>query len=457
MKKQIVYPLVLGGWLGLAGCAGSAKAPPPAPTAASAGSVSPPNTPAPPRPRPPEAVPFSPEIQNPAGAVTLRRALELALGQHPLLASTAWGHRAARAAMEQARLFPNPEFVAEFENFGGSGDLSGFDGAEMTFWLGQPLLLGGKRGRAVEVARAGAELAGWDYEAARLAVLTATTAAFAEVLAAQKNLELARQTFAVAQRVHDSVTAQVEAGSVSPIEQTRTRVVLARARLELTQSRRRLETARSQLAASWGAEQPEFESATGDLAQIRPLPALATVSAWLERNPDVARWSAEIAQRQARLKLEKARVWPDVTISGGVRRFEESDDHAFVASLSFPLPFWNRNQGNIRAARAALEQARADARVARLRARQTLVTAFNALRAAHATATALQNEVVPNARRAFTATEEAYREGKFRLMDVLDTQRTLFATQIQLNDALAEYHRRRAEVEGLLGRPLPTP
>lgn len=189
------------------------------------------------RPPPPAAVGAAAlvlsEPQNPTGVVTLRQALELALAQHPLLASRAWAQRAAHAGVDQAKLFPNPEFETELENFSGSGDVRGFDATEVTFWLGQPILLGGKRARAIEVARTEIELARYDYEAARLAVMSTTTAAFAEVLAAQENVALADAMHQLAQRVHDTVSAQVEAGEVSPIEKTRTRVILAQSRVAL--------------------------------------------------------------------------------------------------------------------------------------------------------------------------------------------------------------------------------
>lgn len=185
------------------------------------------------------------------------------------------------------------------------------------------------------------------------------------------------------------------------------------------------------------------------------MPRFEIVADWLEENPNVARWTAEVARREAQLRLAKAKAYPDVTLRGGVRRLEETGDTAFVASVSLPLPLWNRNQGNIRAAETEWEKARADQRTAWLQARQALVVAFNALQAAYTEAQSLLGNVVPSAREAFEKTEQAYREGKFDVIDVLDTHRTLFAAQMQMNDALAEYHRRRAEVESLLARPLP--
>jgi len=76
-------------------------------------------------------------------------------------------------------------------------------------------------------------------------------------------------------------------------------------------------------------------------------------------NPDLARWQNRgRTKRRAALRLEKARGVPDLTIGGGVRRFEQTDDEALVFSLTLPLPLFDRNQGGILGATAQLAKAR---------------------------------------------------------------------------------------------------
>ncbi|MBC8427083.1 MAG: TolC family protein, partial [Deltaproteobacteria bacterium] len=45
-----------------------------------------------------------------------------------------------------------------------------------------------------------------------------------------------------------------------------------------------------------------------------------------------------------------------------------------------------------------------------------------------------------------------YRQGKFRYLDVLDAQRTLFDAQAKYIEALANYHEASVEVERLIGQ-----
>ena len=93
-----------------------------------------------------------PEIVEPTGAITLRKALALALMHNPELKAYSWDIRISQARELQAGLWPNPEFGVEVEDVGGSGELSGFDAAETTIQLSQLIELGGKSDKRVKVA-----------------------------------------------------------------------------------------------------------------------------------------------------------------------------------------------------------------------------------------------------------------------------------------------------------------
>ena len=81
----------------------------------------------------------------PTGVIDLRDALAAALLGNPDLAAFSWEVRAREARTLQAGRFPNPELATEFEDFGGSGDRSGWQSAQSTLSLSQLIELGGKR------------------------------------------------------------------------------------------------------------------------------------------------------------------------------------------------------------------------------------------------------------------------------------------------------------------------
>jgi cobalt-zinc-cadmium efflux system outer membrane protein len=209
--------------------------------------------------------------------------------QNPDLAAFAWEVRVGEARTLQAGLLPNPEASIEVENFAGSGELRGMDGAEVTLSLSQVIELAGKRRKRTHVAALERDLAAWDYETARLDVLARVTQAFAEVLSGQERSALDADLVRLAERVHHTVAERVKAGKVPPLEATRARVALANSRIARQRVERKLNAAKDRLAALWGGVPATFERVIGNLETLNPIPSAAVVAQRIEQNPDIAR------------------------------------------------------------------------------------------------------------------------------------------------------------------------
>lgn len=390
-------------------------------------------------------------LEEPRGDLSLRQALALALMKNPELASFAWQVRAQEAKVLQAKLLPNPELGFEMENFGGQESLRGIEEAEITLSLSMLIELGGKRYKRTKVALLERNLAEWDYEAKRLEILSAVTKAFIQVVAAQEQLRLSEELLRIAKQVFNAVKERVEAGKVSPIEQTRASVILSTSKIELEKAKLRLEAARKQLASFWGSSKPLFKRARGTLERILPLPSEQDLIALLSQNPEIARWATELELRRSRLELEKAHRIPDITIGGGLRRLNELESNAFVMEVSLPLPLFNQNQGAILQARYELLKARFERKSAEIKVKRKLAEIYKKLSSAYFEVLTLKKEVLPAAKKAFEAIMEGYKEGKFGFLEVLDAQRTLFDQRLRYIEALASYHSAVAELEGLIG------
>ena len=145
----------------------------------------------------------------------------------------------------------------------------------------------------------------------------------------------------------------------------------------------------------------------------------------------------DVAGQQAEFELARAERIPDITVSGGVRQFEETNDTAFVAGISIPLMFFDRNQGEISRVGHNVSKSKAALAAAKVSIINELHRAYAAYQAGEAEAQALLVDVLPGARAAFAAVQEGYRQGKFNYLDVLDAQQTLFAVTSTHIDALS--------------------
>lgn len=395
-------------------------------------------------------------ITEPTGVITLHQALTYALLHNPELAVYAWEMRVSEAGELQASLLPNPEIGVEVEEVGGTGENSGFQAAGTTLQLSQLIELGNKRSRRIRIASLRSRLVGWDYEANRLDVFAKVANDFVDVLAAQRQLELADELVRLSQEVLTTVTQRVEAGKDSPVETTKAQVALSSVRIEQKHACQHLASVRKRLAATWGSKSTAFEHAIGQFDNVLPVPSESQLLQLLTHNPDIARWTVEMEQRRAILDLEKAKAIPDPSVLGGIQHFNETDDTAFVFGFSIPLPLFDRNQGEVLAAKHNIAKAQQQRRAVELAVYTAVVDAYRGLSIAFTEVTYLKKDVLPGAQSAFDAAGQGYRQGKFNYLDVLDAQKTLFEAKGKYVASLAAYHKSRVEIERLIGQGIDT-
>lgn len=391
----------------------------------------------------------------PGGALTLRDALAQALLHNPGLAAFAWEVRAREARILQAGRPPNPSAGVLAEDFAASASpRSSAVQPQLSLQLSQLVELGGKRAARQSLAARDRDVAAWDFEGARIDTLTLVARAFVDILAAQRGLALAEEATRLAAEVRQSVAARVEAGAVSPIEATKAEVTAAAVHVEVDRARLALEAARAQLAGLMGQAQPLFASAQGDLDTVPEVPALVDLQTRVSQTPALARWAAEIAQREAVVALEAAKRTPDITVTAGYRRFTETGSNALIVGAAIPLPLFDRNTDAVDEAKSRLAKSHAEHLAAQVRVATALAEAFRGLSTARAELTALQSVVIPGAQQTFDAVSEGYRLGRFGYLEVLDAQRTLAGYRSQHLRALADFHKAVADIERLIGAPL---
>ena len=382
--------------------------------------------------------------------LTLRDALSLALQRSPALTSWPWELRALEAESQQASRRPNPRTGVLAENIA-------TENLETSLQISQLVELGGKRGRRVALARAERETANWSFESTRADVVTITARRFVEALAAQERISIERELVNVAQETAEAVSMRVRAGGASSVEETRAQVAFANARAALASAEHERLVAYQRLASMWANPKPRFSEVRGDLTSTPAPLALDTLLARIDRNPDVARWAAEISLRERLHASVRASRVPDLDLDFGVRRLGASDETGLLIGASIPIPIFDRAQDATAAAELRIRGATEQQAAAREQASAAVAVAHAELAAALDAHQRLQNEVLPQAMNAHEAATSAYRSGLMRFTDVLDVHRTLFEVRIRSIDMLIRYHTAAFEIERLTGSPVAGP
>ena len=376
--------------------------------------------------------------------LTPEAAIDLALRANPTLRAAGSEVAAQEGALAQAGALPNPELELLREGEGSSSRTT-------TATLNSPIELGGKRAARVEAARQEGALAAIALEAERDKVRADAAAAFHDVVAAQERERMARELVALAGRALAAAGKRVEAGTLSPVEETRARVAQGSARIEALQAGRDLEGARIRLAALWGGDARQLSIHAPQAAALPPAPPLDQLLAQLDRSPAMRHARAQVGQREALARLERARRTPDVNVIVGAQREGPDTRNRAVLGLSVPLPLFNRNDGAVLDALRRVDKARDQQDAEGVRLRAELAQAHARLTAALAECALISTEILPGAEDAERAANRGFELGKFGLIDVLDAQRVLAQSKNQYLNAVLDAHRAAADIARLLG------
>jgi len=243
---------------------------------------------------------------------------------------------------------------------------------------------------------------------------------------AQASADLASEFSGVVQR-------RVDAGASAPPELLRARAEAAALQAVADGARGQVEAKGLALASVWGSSEIDF--VLSGTAEIVTDPVGGSAQPDSGVHPSLAAAKAGATARSAATDRARAGAWPDITVSAGVRRFEDTGDSAFLAGVSVPLPVFDRNQDATRAAGLRTQSAELSAQTveARLRAEQASLAAL--VRAAKSRLQRLEGEALPLAEDAYASAAEGYRVGKFDLTATLDARRSLIETRAAVIDA----------------------
>ena len=380
----------------------------------------------------------------PATPLSLTKAIELALEGSPEVAAATRQWEATEGQVLQGRARPNPELAYSLEDARSR--------TRMQSWqLNLPVELGGKRAARTKAAEKSREQAQAQLNELKAALRANVAAAYFDVLTAQERLVLAKDSVALAKSSTDTVAKRVAAGKVSPVEESKARVAEAGIRVELAQAASEQRNALSRLFALLGKIEAPFTVLEGKAENLPPVPKLADLQSLISSSPAVVLARIEVDRRKALTDLEQSKRVPDITVSAGIQRSNETQRNILLFGVSVPLPVFDRNQGNLLEALKLEDKARDELQGATVRLHSEVAQAQERLSTIAAEVQSLRQDALPGAKSAYDAATIGFENGKFNFLEVLDAQRTYFTAKSQYLKALGEAHRAAADVDRLLG------
>ncbi len=378
-----------------------------------------------------------------AEPLTLERALALAVQNHPQLRVAAAQIEGAQAGVTTARAYPNPE----------AGVLAGQQRARLTgtipgaiqvYSFSQPLETRRVRETRIRTAELSRESSEYALAEVRIAVRAAVRQAFYQVLRRKAEVELAGENQKLIEELRRRIQVQVEVGEAARLELTRADAEVAIARTSAKSAQLRLVTALAALRAALSAPLGDDLDPQGQLDAAASLPALPALrSEVLAAYPALKQAQAEIRRAEARMKSEMALRMPQPTLRSEYEHQPEVGTYRI--GLSLPVPLWNKREGPIGEAAAALRQATSTLDLRRLEINAALESAYGRYQISSQQLAVYEEGVLKQAETALQAAEAAYRFGERGIIEVLDAQRVLRGARLDFLNA--QYDRQAALIE----------
>lgn len=383
-------------------------------------------------------------------SLTLEQAYTNVLSSNPQIQSYKARIMAAEGHKQQEALMPNPQVVLEAENFGGDSPRNGLDVTEYTLGVEQQIELAGKRSKRELVASIEQQQASQTASAGIQAILAQTKASYMRVAIAQERLNLANQRVNLANKTHETVKKRINAAKAADIQHTKADLEVSAAEVEQRKASKELDIAKTELANLMGKAALNSDLSS-NLQDIPNAPEREALMKNLDKTPMIALSQLAIMRENSALDLAKANGIADPTFGLGVKRFNEDDGTAFMASISMPINIFDRNQGNIAKAKANLLAAETDKHAQSLNLARHAEELLQTLVSAREEVLAYQDGLLPSAQKAYRQAEEGFDRGAFSFLDLLDAQRTLFDVQESHLEALASFHETKSKIDILTG------
>ncbi len=306
--------------------------------------------------------------------------------------------------------------------------------------VNQLIEIGGKRRARKDSAAAGLKGAEARLADARRLLDQGVTQAYVGVLLAERNHDvLADSATSLRQKARIAGVRQ-RAGDISLADQNQIEIAAERLELDAAGAEAGARKTRVALEVLLGEKEPRGEIKLADsldsLGNVST-EARNTPSATFSR-PDLVAAEAARAQAEADLRLQKAVRIPDPTFLAQYEHEPPDQPNTVGFGVSFPLPLWNRNGGNLAAARAVLQQTTTNAEKVRAQVMADIAVARMSYSAAVTRWQRYRDELTPKSRQVRDSVSLAYENGGAALLDLLAAQRNDNEVRLATTQAAAD-------------------
>lgn len=378
-------------------------------------------------------------LQTATNGVTLEQLEQIALANNPTATQVQANLRAASALARQTGLYPNPTIGYYGDEIRGGSSGGGKQGG----FVSQTIVLGGKLAAARRVAELQSNQVETSVQIQRLRILNNVRTLFYEVLTAQRLLEVRQNLAKLAGDTIQTSRQLANVGQADRPDVLQAEVEQQQAIAGLRVSQQNLQTSWRALTAVVGKPEMPLTRLEGDLETIPDLSYDESVATTLRDSPEVKFAQQAVVRAEASLVQARKAPIPDLEVTGLLVQnnapLEITRKPIRVEAgvqIGVQIPLFNRNQGNIASAKAAIEGSQQDLSRIKLQLQRDVAGMFRDYDAARVLAQQYKTEMLPRAEQAFRLYQSNYQRMAGAYPQVLISQRTLFQLEAEYVQAL---------------------
>lgn len=290
--------------------------------------------------------------------LTLSRAENIFLNKNLDLIAQKYSIDSARATVITAKLYNNPDF--SFSNAFYNTRTHNFFDPEESVEISQLILMAGKRKKAIALAESGINIAQFQFYDLLRTLRFVLRNDFYNIYFMEQSSKLYQIEISSLQKIVPAFEDQVKKGFMAPVDALRMKTQLYSLQAEYNNLQVNIDQVQTEfkLLIRAGASSfivPEIQVPDLNNNVVAQSSYQSLVDSAMVNRPDLKALNANIAFSNYNLQLQKAFATPDITVGANYDRLGSYVQDYNAIGFSIPLPFFNRNQGNIRNAKIQIE------------------------------------------------------------------------------------------------------
>lgn len=327
--------------------------------------------------------------------------------------------------------------------------------------LTQKFLYPGKRDLKGQIANVEAAAAGEDINDVRLSLIAATKSAVADLYLAEKGHRVAQENLKLLREFRQNAETRYKTGVGQQQDMLQADVELARIEERLVAVRRIKQVAIAKLNTLMHAPPDSPLPPPAEIRDESSLPEAAALRVTAaQTRPDLKAAADRLAADEASLALAQKEYNPDFELMTAYDGFWQGQNGRplqwqFGARVNLPVRYARRN-GAVIEAQARVAQRRAELAKLADRINFEVHEAWEQLRETDDVVRLYETKILPAAEANVKEAQAGYVAGRVPFLNLVEAQRNRVGLRDRYFEAIAESLRRRATLERVVGRPLPT-